>query len=186
MKGYIYTMYAGADPSVGWVMNDPIFSKAPTLGACVPHIRRAVSIGDHIFVVSGRVPGQRQFVVGEFEVAEKINALAAYRRFPQNRLRPRESGQVLGNIIVDGHGKHHPLDDHTNFEARIENYVIGRQPIVLETPAQFRSAKEETIDMLSEVFQKKGHRVFDIIGRYRKMDESQVEQVRNWLKRLAE
>jgi hypothetical protein len=186
MKGYIYTMYAGADPSVGWVMNDPIFSKTPTLGACVPHIRRAVSVGDHIFVISGRVPGQKQFVVGEFEVAEKINALAAHRRFPQNRLRPHESGQVLGNIIIDGRGKHHPLDDHNNFESRIENYIVGRHPIVLETPAQFGSAKEETIDVLSAVFKKKGDRVFDIIGRYRKMDESQVEQVRAWLKRLAE
>jgi len=186
MKGYIYTMYAGADPSRGWVMNDPIFGTSPTLGACVPHIRRAVSVGDHVFVISGRVPGERQFVIGSFEVAEKINALAAFRRFPEYRLKPHENGQVVGNIIVDSRGNHHRLDEHKNFENRIENYIVGRNPLVLQTPAQFKAAKEETIDLLSDVFERNGRRVFDIIGRYRKMDESQVEQMRMWLKRLSE
>ncbi len=186
MKGYIYTMYAGADPSRGWVMNDPTFRKSPTLGACVPNIRRAVSVGDHIFVISGRIKDERQFVVGSFEVAEKINALAAYRRFPECRLKPHENGQVVGNIIVDSRGKHHPLDDHSNFEKRIENYIVGRNPLVLETPTQFKAAKEETLDLLSDVFERKGMRVFDIIGRYRKMNEGQVEQMRVWLKRLSE
>jgi hypothetical protein len=186
VKGYIYTMYAGADPSRGWVMNDPIFGKSPTLGACVPHIRRAVTIGDHIFVVSGRVQGEKQFVIGGFEVAEKISALAAFRRFPQYRLKPHENGQLEGNIIVDSRGNHHPLDEHKNFENRIENYIIGRDPLVLETPAQFKAAKEGSIDFLSDVFDRKGARVFDIIGRYRKMDENQVAQMRDWLKRLSE
>jgi hypothetical protein len=186
MKGYIYTMYAGADPGHGWVMNDPILAPSPTLGACVPHIRRAVVEGDHIFVISGRVPGERQFVVGEFEVAEKIDALAAYRRFPENRLKLGPNGQILGNVIVDSRGNHHKLDDHKNFEDRIENYIVGRDPLVLQTPAQFKAARDETIDILSDVFQKKGERVFDIIGRYRKMDQSQVEQVRAWLKNLSE
>jgi len=186
MKGYIYTMYAGADPSTGWMMNDPIFGRTPTLGACVPNIRRAVTVGDHIFVISGRVAGEKQFVVGGFEVSEKINALAAYRRFPDYRLQASGNGQVLGNIITDSRGRQHPLDEHKNFENRIENYIVGKHSIVLETPAQFRIAKEETIDLLSDVFGKRGDRVADILGRYRKMDESQVEQVRAWLKRLAE
>jgi hypothetical protein len=186
MKGYIYTMYAGADPGHGWTMNDPILSRPPTLGACVPHIRRAVSVGDHIFVVSGRVPGERQFVVGGFEVAEKLDALAAYRRFPENRLKLGPNGQVLGNVIVDSRGGHHKLDDHKNFEDRIENYIVGKNPLVLQTPAQFRAAREETVDALSDVFGKTGSRVFDIIGRYRKMDQTQVEQIRAWLKNLSE
>src|SRR5689334_4451772 len=62
MNGYIYTMAAGADPGHGWVMNDPIFGDVPTLGACVPNIRRVVEEGDYIFVVSGRVRNERQFV----------------------------------------------------------------------------------------------------------------------------
>jgi hypothetical protein len=186
MKGYIYTMFAGADPSCGWTLNDPIFGKAPTLGACVPNIRRAVSVGDHIFVISGRVTGQKQFVVGGFEVAEKIDALAAYRRFPERRLKEGPSGQVEGNIIVDGRGKHHSLDTHGNFESRIENYIVGKDPLVLETPAQFKAAKEESVGALSEIFDRRGRRVFDIIGRYRKMDESQIEHMRAWLKSLTE
>lgn len=186
MKGYIYTMYAGADPGHGWTLNDPIFNATPTLGACVPHIRKAVTVGDHIFVISGRVPGERQFIVGEFEVAEKIEALAAYRRFPENRLRRGPTGQVLGNIIVNGRGQHHPLDDHKNFENRVENYIVGKNPIILGTPLQFKAAREETIDILSDVFDRRGGRPFDIIGRYRKMNEEQVEQMRNWLKHLSE
>jgi hypothetical protein len=186
MKGYIYTMYAGADPSQGWKMNDPIFGRSPTLGACVPHIRKAVSVGDHVFVVSGRVPGQQQFVVGGFEVAEKIDALAAYRRFPEHRLRLNSDGQVLGNIIIDSRGKHHPLDEHKNFENRIENYIVGRNPLVLETAAQFKAAREETMDTLIHLFDKEGRRIFDIIGRHKKMDENQVEQMRAWLKSLSE
>ena len=186
MKGYIYTMYAGADPGHGWTLNDPIFGSTPTLGACVPHIRRAVNVGDHIFVISGRVPGERQFVVGEFEVAEKIQALAAYRRFPENRLKREVAGQLLGNIIVDSRGRHHPLDEHENFKSRIENYVVGRNPLVLETPAQFRAGREETVDVLSEVFNKDGNRPFDIIGRYRRMDADQVARMREWLKDLSE
>jgi hypothetical protein len=186
MKGYIYTMYAGADPSHGWAMNDPIFGRPPTLGACVPHIRRAVSVGDHIFVISGRVQGEQQFVVGGFEVAEKIDALVAYRRFPELRLKPGPNGQVMGNVIVDSQGNHHKLDDHKNFEDRIENYIVGRNPLVLQTPAQFKAAREGTVDALSDIFGKNGRRVFDIIGRYRKMDQSQVEQIRAWLKNLSE
>jgi Nucleotide modification associated domain 2 len=186
MKGYIYTMYAGADPGHGWALNDPIFGGSPTLGACVPHIRRAIDIGDHIFVISGHIPGVRQFVVGGFQVAEKIDALAAYKRFPQHRLKRGTNGQILGNIIVDSRGKHHSLDDHDNFQRRIENYIVGRDPVVLTTPQQFKAGREETVDVLAEVFDKKGSKPFDIIGRHRKMDEDQVEKLKNWLKDLSQ
>jgi len=185
MKGYIYTMYAGADPAHDWTLNDPIFGGSPTLGACVPHIRRAVNVGDHIFVISGHIPGVRQFLVGGFEVAEKISALTAYKRFPENRLK-KGGEQVLGNIIVNSRGDHHPLDEHENFERRIENYIVGRDPVVLTTPQQFKAAREETMEMLSDVFGKKGKKPFEVIGRHRKMDERQIEQVRDWLKSLSE
>src|SRR5260370_14372750 len=101
MKGYIYTMYAGADPSHGWAMNDPIFGRPPTLGACVPHIRRAVSVGDHIFVISRRVAGEQQFVVGGFEGFEKKDTLGAYRRVSGHPLKLRANGPRVGNVIVD-------------------------------------------------------------------------------------
>jgi hypothetical protein len=54
MKGYIYTMFRGADPGQGWHMTDPIFGKIPTLGACVPNIRRVVTSEDYIFVIKGQ------------------------------------------------------------------------------------------------------------------------------------
>ena len=186
MKGYIYTMYAGADPGHDWTLNDPIFGKLPTLGACVPHIRRAVAVGDHIFVISGNIPGVKQFIVGGLEVADKISALAAYKRFPEHRLKRGADGQVLWNIIVDSRGKHNPLDNHTNFEKRIENYIVGRNPLVLNTPHQFKAAREETMDILSEVFGKNGRKPFEVIGRYRKMDAQQIELLRNRLKDLSE
>jgi hypothetical protein len=186
MKGYIYTMFAGADPGHDWTLNDPIFGKSPTLGACVPHIRRAVDVGDHIFVISGNIPGVKQFIVGGFEVADIISALAAYKRFPEHRLKQSTDGQVLGNIIVDSRGKHNPLDDHANFERRIENYIVGRDPLVLNTPQQFKAAREKTMDILSEVFGKNGKKPFEVIGRYRKMDEHQIEQLKTWLKDLSE
>lgn len=167
-------------------MSDPTLGNPPTLGACVPNIRRAVAVGDHIFVVSGRIAGERQFVVAGFEVAEKIDALAAYRRFPQYRLMVGPTGQVMGNIIVDRDGSHHPLDDHDNFERRVENYVVGRNPVLLQTEAAFKAAKEETLEVLSDVFQKNGRRVFDIIGRHRRMDETQIARMRAWLKSLSE
>ena len=184
MKGYIYTMAAGADPGHGWVMSDPIFGRVPTLGACVPNIRRAVQEGDFIFVVSGRIRQERQFVVGGFKVKEKIDALAAYRRFPQNRLMRGASGQVEGNIIVDKNGKHHPLDDHSNFAARLENYIVGCDPTYFETPREYEAARSDTVEVLSEVFAKKGRRVFDIIGRHRKMEGEQVESLLEWMRSI--
>jgi hypothetical protein len=186
MNGYIYTMAAGADPGHGWIMNDPIFGDVPTLGACVPNIRRVVEEGDYIFVVSGRVRNERQFVVGCLAVDEKISALAAHRRFPENRVHLGDSGQVLGNVIVNGRGEHHPLDDHDNFSQRVQNYIVGRDPVVLTTPAQQRAGRLSTVDFLSHLFGKRGTRVFDIIGRHRKMSEEQVKESIDWLRDLAE
>lgn len=183
MNGYIYTSYAGADPSTGWVMSDPIISKAPTLGACVPNIRRAVKIGDWIFSVSGRVPGLSQFVIGGFRVTEKIDQLAAYERFPDNRVR-KEGRQVVGNVIVNADGSQHPDDRHTNFERRIENFIVGDQPILLDTPAQVARGRAETLAKLGEIFGREGNRVFDVIGRFRKMDDRQVIEMRDWLEAI--
>jgi hypothetical protein len=184
LSGYIYTSYAGADPARGWIMSDPILTAVPTLGACVPNIRRAVKLGDWIFTISGRVPGGAQYVVGGFEVTEKINQLAAYKRFPENRVRRSESGQLVGNVILQEDGTHHPEDRHTNFERRIENYLIGKNPIVIDQPHQVARARAETLGTLSRIFNREGNRVFDIIARGRKMDDAQVEELKGWLASL--
>lgn len=181
MEGYIYTMYQNADPGLGWVMDDPIFGKTPTLGACVPNVRRSVKLGDYVFVVSGKSKDVQQYVVGGFKVEEKINALAAYRRFPENRKVRREDGVVTGNIIVDAKGAHHSLDNHDNFERRIENYLVGSNPVYLEKPKEIQLGRDKTLPFLSNLFEKRGNRVFDIIGRGRKMDENQVSMMLEWL-----
>jgi hypothetical protein len=181
MKGYIYTMYAGADPGHGWVLNDPIFGKTPTLGACVPHIRRHVEEGDYIFAVSGRVPGEKQFVVGGFRVAEKIDALAAFKRFPEYRMTRRDDGGIDGNIIVGPDGSQVSVDTHSNFAARVKNYIVGRDPVFLETPKQFETARNQTIQILGDVFDRSGRRVFDIIGRHRRMTDEQVQHLVSWI-----
>ena len=184
MSSFIYTMHEGADPGRGWVMNDPIFGATPTLGACVPNIRRAVKLGDWIFVVSGRTASLQQYVVGGFKVADKIDHLVAYDRFPHYRVRKANDGHIEGNIIVTADGKHHPADNHSNFERRIENYVVGCEPIVVDDDAAVQVARQDTLKVLSGIFEKEGNRVFDIIGRGRKMSDDQVGELRAWLDSL--
>jgi len=182
MKGYIYPMFKGADPGMGWQMTDPILGKTPTLGACMPQIRRAVVPGDMIFSISGRVNGVHQYVVGGFEVAEKIDALAALARFPENKQRKLDDGRLAGNIIINADGSRSEVDYHTNFERRLDNYVVGRRPVVLTKPAEIEQAREETLGVLADVFGKKADRLFDITGRWRRLDEKQVEKLLTWMR----
>jgi hypothetical protein len=180
MKGYIYSMYAGADPGRGWTMTDPIFGKVPTLGACMPNIRRLVEKGDHIFVISGRVPGVQQYVVGGFQVSEKIDALTAYHRFPGNRMHDAGDGSTRGNIITDAAGQQVAIDYHSNFAERVKNYVVGRrQKAILDESVE--RARRETLPILSEVFEKKGGSVSEVIGRWRRLDQNQIESLRGWI-----
>jgi len=184
MKGYIYTMYQGADPGEGWEMTDPIYGKTPTLGACMPNIRRVVQRGDYIFSISGRVKDVRQYVVGGFSVDEKINALAAYERYPQNRMKVDEQGKLKGNIIIDQNGKHLSIDYHTNHEKRIENYIIGKNPVFLDKEKEIKKAREETILVLNDLFGKQEDSVSKIIGRWRKLDSAQIKDLLGWMNQI--
>ena len=142
MKGYVYIMFKGADPGHGWTMTDPILGKKPTLGACVPQIRRAVTRGDWIFPISGRMPKVQQYVVGGIRVSEKIDALAAYERFPEYRQRKLENGEIRGNVIVTPDGKQAKSDYHSNFEKRIDNYLVGDQSITIEGTDAIERARD--------------------------------------------
>jgi hypothetical protein len=184
MKGYIYTMFAGADPGVGWKMTDPIYGKTPTLGACMPNIRKVVERGDYIFSISGRVKDVKQYVVGGFSVDDKINALAAYNRFPENRMIVQQDGTLFGNIIIDKDGNHLEYDYHSNFEKRIDNYIIGKDPVFIEGEKQIEKAREETLYMLNNLFNAKKESVSKIIARWRKLDEAQVKDLLGWLKQI--
>lgn len=186
MSSFIYKLYAGADPVTGWQFNDPIFGTPPTLGACVPNMRRTVERGEWVFAISGNVPGYKPYVAGGFRVQEKINALEAHRRFPHYRLRADASGQVLGNVIVDENGRQNTLDRHTNFERRLDNYLVGNEAVVIDDPDRVEKAREQTLPVLSRIFGRQGNRTFDIIGRGRAMTKSQVEEMTDWLRSLAQ
>lgn len=187
MKGYIYTMYKGADPAAGWEMNDPIFKGIPTMGACRPDIRRKLEMGDYIFAISGRVINVKQHIVGGFEVAQKINMLAARERFPENRLRKTESGAILGNIIVDENGLQIPFDTHSNFENRVENYIVGSNPLYFEREEEIKAAKKESLEVLNSIFGKKEDTIFKVIGQFgKKLDNSQVNELIAWMNKIKE
>jgi hypothetical protein len=160
IKGYIYTMFKGADPGEGFELTDPIFGKVPTMGACRPDIRRVVELGDQIFVVT---------------------QLAAYAQFPENRQHRDDDGTMHGNVIVLEDGRQNPVDYHDNFKNRVDNYIIGQDPIILETPEEVRRARKETLSTLKEIFQRDGDSIFKIIGRGRRLSGEQVEQMRRWL-----
>ena len=184
MKGYIYITGTGTDPSARGNLNDPLlFTRTPTLGACMPNIRRLVLPGDFVFVVSGKVPGVQQYVVGGMRVEEKITALAAFRRFPDNRLHRNANGLVWGNVVVDSKGRQHPLDHHPSqtFSERVKNFIVGSNPVALETPEEVAVGRDQTLPKLSRLLGKKGNRVIDVMSRWSKLDEAQVRELIAWL-----
>ncbi len=184
MVGKIVITRTGYDPEAGKHVKDPYLGLCPTLGACRPDIREQLGVGDHIFVVSGKVQGVDQFVMGGFEIAEKIHTTEAYERFPHLRLRKLEDGQLTGNIIVDARGRQHELDDHKNFERRVENYVVGKNLIVLSTPGEIAQGREHTLEVLRKIFQSDGKTLREVMGRCRNLSEEQVLKLRSFLETL--
>ena len=174
-------MFAGADPAVGWKMTDPIYGKTPTLGACMPNIRKAVEKGDYIFSISGRVKDIQQYIVGGFKVDEKINALSAYERIPENRMRISPDGKLEGNIIIDEKGNHLEIDYHSNHEKRIENYIIGKDAIVINDESEVKKAREETLSFLNNLFSKNEDSISKIVARWRKLNEGQIDELLTWM-----
>ena len=185
MKGYIYIAGRGADPARRDDLNDPIFGSIPTLGACMPNIRRNVELGDFIFFVSGKTKSVQQYVIGGMQVAEKISAIAAYSRYPENRISRDVNGVLRGNIIVNADGSRNNLDEHDvqSFNRRVQNYIVGTKPLVLTTEEEVRRGREETLGQLSQVLQRpRANRVIDLMGRWKRLDEGQVEDIAEWLR----
>ena len=151
------------------------------MGARRPDIRKQVKQGYHFFVVSGRVAGAQQYVVGGFAIEQKITQLAAYTRFPENRQYVSPMGILSATSSCSKMASHNPIHYHTNFENRVDNYIIGQDPIVLETPEEIRRGRAETLTALKEIFHRESDNVFKVIGRGRRLNEDQVEQMRRWL-----
>jgi hypothetical protein len=178
MKGKVFVTSSGYDPEKGKDIKDPYLGPNPSLGACRPDIREQVQKGDQVFVVSGKVRNVDQVVLGGFEILEKISAIEAYVRFPEQRLSRLPDGQVTGNVIVTADGKQHELDHHDQFARRIQNYLVGTNPIALVTPEELEEGRRRTLEILCEVFQKKGDSIREIIGRCRNLTDNQILKLR--------
>ena len=184
MIGKIFITSKGYDPQLGKHIKDPYLGTNPSLGACRPDFRRQVQEGDHLFVISGKLPNVRQFVMCDLEVAQKIDAIQAYKQFPDQRLRMRDDSQLTGNIIVNASGTQHKLDAHkpATFARRTPNYIVGTNCIALTDPAEIALGREQTLDMLREIFQKNGGSPFEIVGHYGSgLNENQIIRLREWL-----
>lgn len=184
MIGKVFITSSGYDPQLGKHVKDPYLGPNASLGACRPDIRRQVKEGDYLFVISGKLPNVRQFVMGGFEVEKKINAQQAYQMFPDQRLQLRDDGQLTGNIIVDANGAQHQLDDHdpASFAKRVPNYIVGTNCIALVGPEEIALGREQTLDALREILKKNGGSPFEIVGHYgSQLTEEQVHQLRKWL-----
>jgi hypothetical protein len=185
MIGKIFITSSGYDPQFGKHIKDPYLGPNPTLGACRPDIREKLKKGDHLFFLSGKLRNVNQFVMGGFEVGAKIDAKTAYERFPGLRLRLREDGQLDGNIIVDENGSQHPLDNHKSFDRRIKNYIVGSNEICMETPEEIALAREQTLEMLRDIFGKNGKSPWDIVGHLGSdLTDAQIFRLREWLQSL--
>ncbi len=184
MIGKIYIISSGYDPVMGKHVNDPYLGPNPTLGACRPDIREKLQKGDHIFAISGKVSNIDQTILGGFEIAEKISGIAAFQRFPERRLRVLPNGQITGNVIVAADGKQHELDTHDQFARRMENYVVGANPIALLTPEELTEGRYHTLEILREVFLKKGNSVMEIIGRCSNLSEKQIHKLHEFLEQV--
>jgi hypothetical protein len=178
MKGYIFVS-PGSDPGAGRVLDDPILGgKKPTMGTCRPDLRRYLQKGDHIFVVSGATKGFAQYMIGGFEVDHKIDQIRAFHEFPDNRLHFDKSSQRFGNIIVNANGEHDARDHHDKLERRIQNYLIGTKPVVIDTPSEIFLARDRTLPILREMFNKpNAKRVSEVIGRNKRLNDKQVENL---------
>lgn len=178
MIGKMFVTSSGYDPEKGKDVKDPYLGPKSSLGACRPDIREKLQKGDHLFVVSGKVRKFDQFVLGGFEIEEKITAIEAYERFPEQRLVLLPNRQVAGNVIVTADGKQHPLDHHDQFERRIQNYLVGKNTIALLTPEEMAEGRLRTLEILRDVFGIKGNSIRELMGRNRNLSEKQVLKLR--------
>ena len=185
MVGKIFITRSGYDPQLGKHVKDPYLGPNPTLGACRPDVRKQLTKGDHIFVISGKVPVAPQYVMAGFEIAAKIDGLTAYQQLPEHRLHLLPDGQLDGNIICGPDGRQHELDNHNSFENRLKNYVIGTNLVALAGDDEIELGRNQTLEALRDILHKNGSSPFEVVGRFgTRLDEKQILELRAWLARL--
>jgi hypothetical protein len=95
------------------------------------------------------------------------------------------NGQVAGNIIVQADGSQHPLDRHdpATFASRIENYIVGSMGVALTSEREVELGREQTLEKLSNILGRAPrNRVFDVMGRWSKLNAEQVGEMLDWLR----
>ncbi|MBB6562935.1 hypothetical protein HNP48_005652 [Acidovorax soli] len=178
MSSYIFVS-PGSDPGAGLALVDPMLSSSkPSMGTCRPDLRRMVKPGDHIFVISGsRGRTIPQYVIGGMQIDKKLDdQLEALRRHPENALR-FDGKQRTGNIIALPDGTQDPRDHHDKFESRIKNYILGKDPVMLETPKEVELGRDRSVGILSKILEVPGYRMQQVVGRSRKLSTMQVDRL---------
>jgi hypothetical protein len=178
-KGYIFAS-PRSDPAAGRPLADPIFGRVTTMGMCRPDLRKLVKQGDYLFVLSGKIKGVSQYLIGGLEVDEKIDSIIALKRFPENTLKVLPDGNKGGNLIVTQSGDRSPLDHHSaeSFEKRVRNFVVARDAIYLDSEHEAGLGRERTLDILRRVFNAPNARsVHEVIYRNRVLDDKQVKML---------
>lgn len=183
MPSYIFVS-PGSDPGAGLALVDPMLrSSKPSMGTCRPDLRRMVRPGDHIFVISGsRGRAIPQYVIGGMQIDKKLDdQLEALQHRPENAVHFNGNRRV-GNIIALPDGTQHPLDQHDKrdrekFEHRIKNYILGKNPVILDTPREVEIGRDRSVGILSNIFDVPGQRMQEVVGRGRKLSNAQVDQL---------
>jgi hypothetical protein len=116
------------------------------------------------------------------EIDQRLeDQLEALRHRPENALR-FDGKERAGNIIALPDGTQDPRDDHDKrdrekFASRIKNYILGKNPVILETPKEVEIGRDRSVGILSNIFDVPGHRMQQVVGRGRKLSHAQVDQL---------
>jgi len=64
----------------------------------------------------------------------------------------------------------------------VQNYIVGKDPIVLTAPHEIERGRRETMEALKTIIGKQGNSPIELLGRGgRWLNESQVLELRDWL-----
>jgi hypothetical protein len=72
-----------------------------------------------------------------------------------------------------------------HFDRRIENYVVGKNPLVLSTLEEIAEGRRQTMEALRDILQARGDTPIEVVGRWgKKITQRQILQLREWLASL--
>jgi len=191
IKGRIYiaNVVKNLDPTNGIpIDNDPHFwSDPPTWGICRHDIRARANKGDVIFYVAANNQFFKQMIFAYMTIEDIITHDEAFKLYPQKRMYSNiPHSEVRGNILTDGSGCYNLADEeaHRDRFAKFKKYyAIGDvKNSRMLTVAEIRKKQDQFINILNTIFGVNKHRPDLVIGQGgRKLNETQINQLLNWL-----